>query len=502
MPARPLGELLDGSAEVPPGAASLPVSDIVYDSRRARSGCLYVGLAGAKTHGARFAADAARAGSVALLTDSVGAGLAGDAGLPVVEAGDPRLAMATAAARFFGHPTRGRCTFGVTGTTGKTTTCLMIDAALRANGRHSGYIGTLGFTLDGVAIPTERTTITTPESTDLQAALAVMVQQGADAFVMEATSSGLLMDRVEGVEFDVVGFTNLGRDHMDIHPTIEDYFQAKAKLFRPGWAGHAVVDIDDAAGRRLAAMITEQGDPMLTTVGRDESADYRIVETLHQGDNQLVVFTNRGLQDAFPLDLPGDFNASNAMLALAMTEAAGFDRILSMHGLRHAMAPGRLQRIDLGPDAPRVYIDFGHTPEATDAVLKTLSHPLMAVLGAGGDRDPGKRGLLGLAAARHADVVVVTDDNYRSEDPAKIRAAVRQGAEQQAAAGDRPVRVYDIDGRPAAVRQALALADPQWNVVVLGRGVEEFQEAGDKRIPMRDADLIRSAWADLCEERS
>ena len=500
VPSMPLGDLLAGIAVVPADASAIPVSDIVYDSRRAHAGCLYVGLAGAKTHGAGFAADAARSGAVALLTDAKGAGLAPDAGLPVIEVADPRLAMALAATRLFGYPTTGRCTFGVTGTTGKTTTCLMIDAALRAHGRHCGYIGTLGFTVDGVVLPTERTTITTPESADLQAALAVMAQRGADSYVMEATSSGLLMDRVDGVEFDVVGFTNLGRDHMDIHGTIEDYFQAKAKLFRAGWARHAMINVDDPAGQRLAAMVADAGDPALITVGHDETADYHIVETFDEGDHQKVVFVNNGQTVEFPLDMPGAFNVSNAMMALAMMDAAGFSREDTLRGLHHVKAPGRMMRVELDDDAPRVYIDFAHTPEATEAVLDTLTRPMIAVLGAGGDRDPGKRAPLGRTAARFADIVVVTDDNYRSEDPATIRAAIWQGANEQAESGDHPVTVHNIGGRPEAVKQALAMAGPQWNVVILGRGVEEFQEAGDQHIPMRDADLVRRGWDELRQE--
>ena len=493
----PLGQLLADVADVPPELRPVPAADIVFDSRHVYPGCLYVGLKGAKTHGAAFAEEASRRGAVALLTDAAGASLAAGAGLPVVEALKPRVAMAEASARLFGDPTATRLTFGLTGTTGKTTTCIMIDAALRAHGLHSGYVGTLGYTLDGVKIPAERTTPTTPESVDLQAVLAVMAERGADAFVMEATSSGLLMDRVEGICFDVVGFTNLGRDHLDIHPTMEDYFQAKAKLFRSGWARHAVVNTDDEAGRRLTEMIVAAGSPGVTSVGYTESADFRILSTHDEGDHQRVVFANDGQTADFTLDMPGAFNASNAMIALAMTDAAGLDRTTTMRALRHVRAPGRLQRIDLGADAPRVYIDFAHTPESTEAVLNTISRPIVAVLGAGGDRDSGKRRPLGETAARHADIVVVTDDNYRSEDPAKIRAAIRQGAEHQAAAGDHRVSVYEVDGRPAAVKQALALAGPGWNVVILGRGVEEFQEAGDRHIPMRDADLVTDAWDEL-----
>jgi len=469
-----------------------PVTGIAYDSRRVTANCVYVGLPGAKTHGAKFARDAKAAGAAVLLTDAEGAVLAADAGLPIVVDADPRVTMAGLAARLAGDPTADRPTFGVTGTSGKTTTCLMLDAALRGLGRHAGYVGTIGFTLDGQQLPLERNTVTTPESVDLQAILAQMAGLGADTFVMEATSMGLAMHRVTGVHFDVVGFTNLGRDHLDFHGTVENYFEAKARLFEPGWAKTAVVNIDDPAGRRLAARIGAAGAPSLVTVGRDDDATIVIVDRTPQGRSQLVTYRAHGESGQLNLDLPGAFNAANAMLALGMLDAAGWATPDALAGLSHATAPGRMQRVELGPDAPQVFVDFGHTPEATAAALEAAGHPVIAVLGAGGDRDPGKRELMGAAAARLSDIVIVTDDNYRNEDPALIRAAVCRGAKAAAGPG---VQVIDVAGRPEAVRQAIAMADSSWNVVVLGRGVETYQEVeGGRRIPMVDADLVVSAW--------
>jgi len=490
---QPLAELASGIAAVPP---SLEVSDIAYDSRLVTPGCLYIGLAGAKTHGASYAPQAGAAGAVAMVTDAAGAGLAGDCGLPVLVVDEPRAAMGRLAARLFGNPTSGKLTFGVTGTTGKSTISFMLDAALRAQGRHVGYIGTIGFTIDGAMIPVRRTTSTTPESPDLQAALALMAQRGADCFVMEASSGGLALDRLEGVDFDIVGFSNLGRDHLDFHKTMENYFLAKAKLFRPGWARQAVINIDDAAGRRLCGLITP-GDPAVITVGSAAGADFRIIGRRLVEGRQQVTFSHAGHTSQFGLDMPGEFNAQNAMIAVAMMDAAGFPQAATLAGLAHAVAPGRMERIDLGPGAPVVFVDFGHTPEATETALLAVPRPSIAVLGAGGDRDTGKRPMMGAAAARQADIVVITDDNPRTEAAAGIRADVMAGALEQAAKSDHDVTVIDGGDRASAIKAALAMAQPGWSVAVLGRGDLEFQEVAGQLLPFRDSDVVRAAWREI-----
>jgi len=499
-PPMPVGDLLVAWAGVPDDLRDSPVTGLAYDSRRVRPGFVYFGLAGAKTHGAAFAAQAKAAGAVALVTDDAGAALAAGSGLPVVVVGNPRIVMAHAAARFFGDPTAGRLTFGVTGTMGKSTTCYMIDAALRAHGLHTGSVGTIGFAFDGVVIPSERTTQTTPESVDLQAALAAMAERGAQAFDMEASSSGLLMDRVEGVRFDVVGFTNLGRDHMDVHPTVEDYFLAKAKLFRPGWAQHAVVNIDDPHGRRLSDMIVEAGSPGLTTIGDDPAADYRVVSSRWEDGRQRVKFVHRGQDTEFSLALPGRFNVTNAIMAAAMMAAAGFDERQTLDAIGQVTVPGRMEPVDLGPGAPTVIVDFGHTPEATEAALQSVPRPVMAVLGSSGERDAGKRPLMGAAAARWADAVIVTDDNARSEDPQAIRDAVRAGADEQARKGDHPVTVIDGGGRGDAIRLALTMVEPNWTIIIFGCGDREYLEVGGRRLPFKDANVVKTTWAALREE--
>jgi len=498
----PLGQLADGIAAVAPPVSELLVRDIAYDSRRVTPGCLYIGLAGAKTHGASFAAQAAAAGAVAMVTDQAGAQLAEGCGLPVLVAAEPRPAMAHLAARLFGDPTKGKLTFGITGTTGKSTISYMLGAALLAHGLHVGYVGTIGFTLDGVPIPVRRTTSTTPESVDLQAALALMGQRGADCFVMEASSGGLALDRLEAIDFDIVGFSNLGRDHLDFHRTMEAYFMAKARLFRAGWARQAVINIDDAAGQRLIGMINP-GDPAVITVGTSEAADFRMLGRVVAGSQQ-VTFSHDSAVTTFPLDMPGEFNARNALIAVAMMAAAGFDQQQTLQGLAHAVAPGRMERIDLGENAPLVYVDFGHTPEATETALKAVPRPSIAVLGAGGDRDTGKRPMMGAAAARQCDIVVITDDNPRTEDPLAIRAAVKAGAVQQAATTDHDVSVVDGGDRTQAIKLALSLAKdrPGWTVAVLGRGDLQFQEVDNRLEPFHDASVVRAAWAELAGEAS
>jgi len=493
-----LPQLLDGLAE---GSSPLPdvaVTDLAFDSRRVKPGCLYFGLPGLKVHGASFAEVAHQAGAIAMVTDPAGALLAGDAGLPVWQAPRPRLAMALAAKRLFGDPTGTRLTFGVTGTAGKTTTCLMLDAALRASGFHSGYVGSLGFWLDGRSLPMQRSTPTTPESVDLQAMLAAMGERGADSFVMEASSVGLDLDRLAGVSFDVVGFTNLGRDHLDYHGTIEAYFQAKAKLFQPGWAGQAVINTDDAFGQRLAHMIESAGNPGLTTVGRLGDADWRLL------DNQAIVgatgaigqrisYQHDGQTCQVDLAMPGDFNAANAVLALAMAQAAGLPESDARAGIGQLTAQGRMQRIDLGETGPQVIVDMAHTPDAVAAALRAVARPSVAVVGCGGDRDKGKRGITGGVAAANCDILIVTDDNPRTEDPAAIRAAILEGA---AGAG---AQVYEVVPRQQAVKTALTMAKPGWTVVVLGRGDEEYQEVAGRLAPLYDPDVVRAAWREILE---
>ena len=481
----------------------LQIRGVTLDSRGVQPGDLYVGLPGTRTHGASYAAQAAAAGAAALLTDPQGAELlvAADApDLPVAVVAEPRLVMAEASARLFGHPTRDLVMFGITGTNGKTTTMYLLEAGLRAAGRRVGTIGTIGFRLDGRTLPSTRGTITTPESPDLQALFAVMARGGADCVAMEVSSHALDQHRVAAVAFDVVGFTNLGRDHLDYHPTIEDYFEAKARLFAPGMTRRAVVNGDDPHGVELVRRALAAGGPGVATVGFTPGCDYHIRSwsANDEGGAHLEVDHDGWVGGAsFDIGLPGEYNVFNAALALAMIDQAGIDWRSALAGLAHAQVPGRMQRVVLPAGAPRVYVDFAHTPQAIAAALGAIQGGrVIAVLGAGGDRDARKRGPMGRAAALGADVVIVTDDNPRTEDPESIRAAVLAGAQEVAQQG-RTVVVLDGGDRQAAIGLALQVAKRDDAVAVLGKGHETTQLLADRAVHFDDVEAVRRAWAQI-----
>ena len=497
-PQRRLDELFDGGVRLPAGAHDVVVRGITLDSRTVGAGDLYVALPGSRVHGAGFAEAARDKGAVAILTDPTGADLAGAGGLPVVVAADARDAMADAAAALFGHPTHELTMYGITGTNGKTTTAFLLEAALAACGRRVGTIGTIGFRLDGEELPSNRTTVTTPESPDLQALLAVMRERGADSVAMEVSSHALALQRVDHIGFDVAAFTNLGRDHLDFHATMADYFEAKARLFQAEWCRVAVVNIDDEHGRELARRLSGEGDPRLVTTGFAAS-DHRLLEVRPEGPGMFVRCAGPYGERSFTIDLPGDYNARNAVMALAMATEAGLDADAAIEGLRHAQVPGRMQLVRLqgrrpdGRGAPRVHVDFAHTPQAIESALAAANPGpggrVLAVLGAGGDRDAAKRAPMGRAAAQGAQVVVVTDDNPRTEDPDAIRAAVLAGAREVAGP-----QCLEQAGRSRAIRVALQQAGPDDVVLVLGKGHEKGQIVGDQVHRFDDVEQVRTIW--------
>ena len=483
-PGLPLAHLLPGASGVLTGVA--------FDSRSVAPGDLYVGLPGARAHGASFAAQAAAAGALAVLTDAAGAALAEPAGLPVLTVDDPRAAMAPLAADVYGRPGEALDLFAVTGTNGKTSTVFLLEAALAALGRTVATIGTIGFRVAGRPLEVARTTVTTPEAPDLQALLAVLRERGADTVAMEVSSHALALHRADALTFDAAGFTMLGQDHLEFHHTLEEYFAAKARLFVDGRTRAAVVNTDDPWGRRLAALARADGTRVVTTLADD--ADLRVVaaEPLADGGSR-VRLAHPGGETVFDLSMLGDFNVANAVTALGLVHAAGLDVDAAAAGLAAAQVPGRMQRVDLGPDAPHAVVDFAHTPQAVAAALAALPRTgrRIAVLGAGGDRDPSKRGPMGRAAAEAADLVVVTDDNPRSEEPAAIRAAVLAGAREAGGA-----EVVDGGDRRAAIARALRLARPADWVAVLGKGHETGQDVAGVISPFDDVAVIRETWGE------
>jgi UDP-N-acetylmuramoyl-L-alanyl-D-glutamate--2,6-diaminopimelate ligase len=484
---------------VPPAAATR-VSGIASDSRLVAPGDLYVALPGLSRHGAEFVPQALAAGAVAVLTDPSGREAIGEAVVPVVVVGDPRPELGELAARIYGHPAEALAMFAVTGTNGKTTTTFLLDAALRAAGHRVGIIGTIGYLLNGRQLESVRTTVTTPESTVLHGLLGHLRDSGADSVVMEVSSHAMTLGRADAITFDVAAFTNFGRDHLDFHGDEDSYYRAKASLFTRERTRHAVVNSDDPRGRQLIAAIRAAGDVGLTTISlADPAADYSASSVRREADGRTRVAArvpSRKLD--FTLSLPGDFNVSNALTALAMLDAAGVDLDAAADGLASARVPGRMQRIDLGSRAPLVYVDFAHTPQAVTAALAAIGgRRRIAVLGCGGDRDSAKRRPMGAAAATGADVVIVTDDNPRSEDPAAIRAEVLAGALAAQTTGARPVTVIDGGDRRSAIHEALAMARPEDTVAILGKGHEVGQEIGDRLLPFDDAVVVTEEWADL-----
>ncbi|MBW8731404.1 MAG: UDP-N-acetylmuramoyl-L-alanyl-D-glutamate--2,6-diaminopimelate ligase [Terrabacter sp.] len=491
-------------AEVASGAVDAVVTGVTLDSRAVLPGDLYAALPGFNVHGARFAADAVAAGAVAVLTDTAGLAELADLTVPVVVTQEPRSVLGDVAAQVYGRPSESLTMLGVTGTNGKTTTAYLVESALRAHGQRTGLIGTVETRIGDERVESVRTT---PEATDLHALLGLMRERGIDACIMEVSSHALELHRVDGVVYDVALFTNLSQDHLDFHASMDDYFGAKASLFTPQRCRAAVVCVDDAWGRRLASEATVPVTTLATTTEGADDADWGAEE----GDDGRFTLRERSTGRALRLvsHLPGHFNVANTALAALALLRIG----LEPSEVEAAMSvapdvPGRMEVVAPGgPEGPRCVVDFAHTPDAVDAALAALRAStggrLIAVLGAGGDRDRGKRPAMGAAAARRADVVVVTDDNPRSEDPAEIRAAVIAGAREEVGAGSaRASEIIDGGTRSSAIAEAIALAvvgtgkdRPVDTVVVLGKGHEKGQEIHGVKHPFDDRDAVRAALA-------
>lgn len=466
----------------------LPITGLTLRAQDVRPGDLFAALPGATTHGARFAADAVARGAAAVLSDGAGVTEIADGaalpGIPVLVHPAPRAVLGELAAQVYGHPCDRLPVIGITGTSGKTTTTYLVEAGLRAAGRTAGLIGTVGVRIDGVDLPSA---LTTPEAPALQALLAAMAQRGVDTAVMEVSSHALTLGRVDGTRFAVGAFTNLSRDHLDFHPTMADYFEAKARLFDPASPLHAarsVVCIDDDAG---AAMATRATAPVtVSATGRPADWGLQRVTTRGSRGRAFIAVDPAGVHHPIGIGLPGDYNVANCLVALAILDAVGVSPEQAAPGLRAARVPGRMEPIDRGQGFLAL-VDYAHKPGALAAVLATLRQELHAgsgrlavVFGAGGDRDHGKREPMGRIAAENADLVVVTDDNPRGEDPADIRRAVLAGA----AAGS--AQVVEIGDRRAAIEHAVAWAQPGDVVLIAGKGHETGQTAAGHTQPFDD----------------
>jgi UDP-N-acetylmuramoyl-L-alanyl-D-glutamate--2,6-diaminopimelate ligase len=510
-----------------PGAgAEVEITGLAYDSRAVRPGTLFFCVRGFKSDGHDFAAQAVKDGAAALVVERP-LGL----GVPEVVVASTRAAMGLIAARFYGDPTSALRVVGVTGTNGKTTTAFLVRALLQAGGEQCGLLGTV----KSVVGAAERSvTRTTPEAIDLQADFRAMLSGGDRACAMEVSSHALQLGRAEAIHFAAAIFTNISRDHLDFHDTMEDYFQAKRRLFLPPPGrdgadgagerrsvssspaqppGVSVVNAGDPYGQRLAAEIDgaitfaverdEQGGDA-SAEGGVEDADYRATDLRCDfGECRFTLHTPAGKREV-ALPLPGRFNVANALGALAAVHALGGDLDVLVAALeRGVRVPGRFEPVDEGQDFA-VLVDYAHTPDSLENVLRAArelvesgergeGRRVLCVFGAGGDRDRGKRPLMGEIAARLADVVVVTSDNPRSEDPDQIIAEIMAGVAQvERPAGAPPV--HSIADRGTAIAEAIASARQGDVVVIAGKGHEQGQELADgHKIPFDDVTVAREA---------
>jgi UDP-N-acetylmuramoyl-L-alanyl-D-glutamate--2,6-diaminopimelate ligase len=452
-----------------PGAPEVEISGLAYSSQSVTPGALFFCVPGFRSDGHDFAPDAVARGAAALVTER-----RLDLGVPEVVVDDVRAAMGPAAARFYGDPTAELDVVGITGTNGKTTTAYLVRHLLEAGGRQTGLLGTVKRVVGGVEEEVERTT---PEAIDLQETFRRMRDGGDRAVAMEVSSHALELGRVAGIRFACRIFTNLTQDHLDFHETMDAYFAAKRRLFEE--PGLAVVNVDDEYGRRIAAEIDA------VTFGIEHDADYRArdIEFDVMGSRFTLETPDGGLRIESPL--AGLFNVQNVVGAIAAVRSLGMERV-SLEGF--GRVPGRFEAVDEGQEFG-VLVDYAHTPDSLENVLRAAREVargrLHVVFGAGGDRDRGKRPLMGDAARRLADRVLVTSDNPRSEQPEAIIDEVMEGAGPEAE--------REVDRRRAIAR-VIEDAEPGDVVVIAGKGHEQGQEfENGRKEPFDDVAVAREA---------
>ena len=468
---------LCGPSAAPAEADATPITGLTADSREVRPGFVFAALSGVKTDGARFIADAVARGAVAILAgDAVEVEVEGR--IPVIRDANPRRRLALMAARFHGR--QPEIAVAVTGTNGKTSVAAFLRQIWESSGRSAASLGTTGIQFQNQDWPLSHTT---PDPVELHASLAELADRGATHLAFEASSHGLAQYRVDGIKLAAGAFTNISRDHLDYHPDFTDYFSAKMRLFtellQPGQP--AVIDVDSEGGE--AAEIARGRGLRLITTGRNGDG-LRLVASERDGLGQRLEVLHEGTARHVHLPLAGDFQASNALVALGLAIATGTppDRAFAAAETLKG-AKGRLELAGHAAAAP-VFIDYAHTPAALETAILALrpyaSGKLHVVFGCGGDRDRGKRAQMGEIAARLADRVIVTDDNPRGEDPAAIRAEILSGAPAAIEIGDRAEAI-------AAAIDAMGEGDL---LLVAGKGHETGQIIGDRVIPYSDHETV------------
>jgi len=472
-----------GPSEVT-GARPVEIGDLAYDTRAVTQGALFFCVPGAHVDGHDHAWEAIERGAVALVVEREL-----DVSVPQLLVPDARAAMAVAADAFFGEPTTELDVAGVTGTNGKTTTVVCLHAMLDAAGRRPGLVGTVEWIVGGERRPAP---FTTPEAIDLQRLFREMLDAGDRSAAIEASSHGAALKRLDRVRFDALVFTNLSQDHLDLHGTMEEYFQAKQRLFTGAQPPPAAVNVGDEWGRRLAADLAELHRAPLVTFGLGEDADVRPegLELTPGGSR----FRTAGIEVETPLR--GIFNVENVLGAVAAGLLLDLDEDAIAAGIaRVADVPGRFEAVDEGQPFA-VVVDYAHTPDSLDTVLRAArglgGGRVIVVFGAGGDRDRGKRPLMGKVAAERSDIAIVTSDNPRSEDPLAIIQDVLQGTGLD----------VEIDpDRRGAIQRAIGLAEPEDVVVIAGKGHEQGQEVDGLVHPFDDRVVAREALLALAREQ-
>lgn len=481
------------------------VTGISMDSRGVRPQDLYVALPGAKVHGAQFAAGALELGAAAILTDATGAELLGEVAVPLLVTEHLREDVGPLAAQIYGSASfPGMHRYAVTGTNGKTTSTYMLESVFRTGlGVKTGLIGTIQILIDGVSVPSK---MTTPESPHVHSLLTIMGQHQVRCAAMEVSSHAIDYHRVDGVKYAVAGFTNLTQDHLDLHGTMERYFESKAQLFTPERAELAVITADDSWGEKMYAsaaermgaehvhrLVTARGAGLAEVPAEFGERDWAVVRVQREGlGHRFYLENGAGESIECYTGLPADFNVSNAALATLIayldTDAAERELLLPALAAGPALTPvvpGRMQLISL---APHAIVDFAHNPDGLTRALEAMDRPdggkIMIVFGATGERDHLKRPIMGAIAAQNADVVIVTDDDPHGEEPAPIRAAVEEGA--QKAQNRRAQQILNISPRSAAIDAAIAMATEHDAILIAGRGHETEQDVDGVDIALDD----------------
>ena len=473
---------LIGSSEVNSSKNDLRIHGLTLDSNDVIEGDLFVALTGLKAHGAEFVDLAVANGAVAVLTD---ASVKIDTDVPVIRVANPRFWLGIISDKFYKNPSSAINVIGITGTNGKTTTSYLLQQIWDFNNRASGLIGTVETRIGDEIFPTIRTT---PEAPELQSIFAIMRERHNLNVVMEVSSHALALNRVDGSKFSVVAFTNLSHDHLDFHENMENYYQAKKRLFKFGFSEKAIINIDDSWGKRL---YEETEIEKISVSAHNQQANWKITETTSSGSRfQLTIVGPGGILLSIESPLIGDYNSANVLMALALAVESGIDPLAAADALNTAKgAPGRMELVDLAQNFTAV-VDYAHTPDAVSAALKAVrgatKGKVIAVLGCGGDRDAAKRPLMGKSLISGADIAIFTSDNPRSEDPLSILDQMHEGIQLAE-------NHFVIVDRREAIKFAVENASQNDCVVVLGKGHETGQEIMGKISPFDDRVELKAA---------